>query len=171
VLQFAKVNSAGNTETVERKLEVIDGITWIESAEPCVECGEVFMRPRKKGKPPVRCATCKEGLEAAKAAEITVPEETLEQLFQGSKVLLRGTPEERPTGAEAQCPTRGKCGRIFTSNSACDLHKKWLPNGSYECLDPETLGMEPRSRRRDIDKPTERIVPVWTVPTPKEDNG
>lgn len=168
VMQFARVSTAGTKETVELKMETIDGVVWIENSEPCESCNKVFMRPRKRGRPPVRCAECQEGLNAAKAAEMTVSEETLEQLFQGDKTLLQGTPGERPKGAEAQCPTTGKCGRIFTSNTACDDHKQWLPNGSYKCIDPATLGMEPRGRVRDADKPEERIVPVWTRPTIKE---
>lgn len=164
ITQFAMASG----ETVERKIEVIDGITYIEAKAPCVGCGNGFMHVRKKGRPPTRCADCQEGVEAAKAAEITTSDERLEELFQGPKELLQGTPGERPVGAEAQCPTKGKCGRIFTSNTSCDDHKRWLPNGSYECIDPATLGMEPRSRKRDNDKDTERIVPVWTRPTPVE---
>lgn len=155
VLQFAKTTG----ETVELKLETIDGIAWIENKEPCIGCGNTFMRPRKKGRPPTRCADCQAGVEAAKAEEVTTSNEKLEELFTGSKFLLKGTPDENPKGAEAQCPTTGKCGRIFTSNSACDSHKRWLPSGSYECIDPATLGMEPRERRG---------IPVWTRPTPVE---
>lgn len=155
VLQFSKKNG----ETVDLKLETVDGIVWIENSEPCRDCGQTFLRPRKRGKPPVRCEDCKGKVDAAKAEEVTVSVETLAELFQGDPVLLKGTPGERPKGAEAQCPTSGKCGRIFTSNSACDDHKQWLPNGSYNCIDPATLGMEPRERRE---------IPVWTRPTAPE---
>lgn len=153
-----------------QKAEVVDGVTWIQAVEPCRDCGSAFMRPKKRGKPPVRCEDCRSKLDAEKAAEVTVSDEKLDELFKGDRFLLQGTPSELPRGAEAQCPSirLGKCGRIFTSNSACDEHKKWLPNGSYECIDPATLGMEPRSRVRDADKETERIIPVWTRPTVKE---
>lgn len=168
VMQFAKNTSTGTKETVELKLEVLDGVTWIENSEPCEDCGNTFMRPRKRGRPPKKCENCSVVAAEAKAAVVTVSEETLDQLFKGAKILLKGTPTERPRGAEAQCPTTGKCGRIFTSNSSCDDHKRWLPNGSYDCIDPATLGMEPRGRVRDADKDSERIIPVWTRPTPKE---
>lgn len=161
IMAFSKNGSA----PVDLKLEVdTDGITWIESSEPCRDCGVVFMRPRKRGKPPVRCEKCKSTADAVQAIEVTTTDERLDELFTGDKTLLQGTPGERPKGAEAQCPTTGKCGRIFTSNSSCDMHKQWLPNGSYKCIDPATLGMEPRSRKRDDG----RIVPVWTRPTPIE---
>jgi len=146
VLQFAKVE---------------DGIRYKDSKEPCVGCGKTFQHAVKRGRPPVRCIDCQSGVDAAKAAQVTVSEEVLESLYTGDKFLLQGTPDQRPKvgSAEAQCPTTGKCGRIFTSNSACDDHKRWLPNGSYDCIDPATLGMEPRERRG---------IPVWTRPTPAD---
>lgn len=153
VMQFALMT---------RKEEVTDGVTMVESSEPCRDCGAVFMRPKKRGKPPVRCADCRVKVDQAKAEAVGTSNDELEALFQGDKALLKGTPSERPKGVgEAQCPTIGKCGRIFTSNTACDDHKRWLPSGTYECIDPATLGMEPRSRKRDDG----RIVPVWTRPT------
>lgn len=156
VLQFSKNNGT----TKEVTVEVIDGVTWIENAEPCESCDKVFMRPRKRGRPPTKCPDCTAWAEAEKASTMTTSQETLNELFKGDKKLLKGTPDVNPFGAEAQCPTTGKCGRIFTSNSACDEHKKWLPNGSYTCIDPATLGMEPRERRG---------VPIWTRPSIKED--
>ena len=152
VLQFALMT---------RKEEVTDGVTMVESTEPCKDCGNIFMRPKKRGKPPTRCPGCRDKFDLAKAEVVGTSDDELEALFQGDKILLKGTPGERPKGAEAQCPSRGKCGRIFTSNTACDDHKRWLPTGSYDCIDPATLGMEPRSRKRDDG----RIVPVWTRPT------
>lgn len=140
----------------QRKEEVTsEGVTMVQNSEPCRDCGQVFMRPKKRGKPPVRCEGCKGKADAVKADEVRTSDAELEDLFQGDKNLLQGTPGERPKGNEAQCPTR--CGRIFTSNTSCDSHKKWLPNGSYTCLDPAELGMEPRTRRG---------IPVWTRSTP-----
>lgn len=156
VMSFAKVNTAGIKENVELRLENIDGVIWVENAEPCVGCGVTFMRPRRRGRPPTKCESCVVISDAEKAAEITTSDEKLEELYKGDRFLLQGTPRENPKGAEAQCPTTGKCGRIFTSNSACDDHKRWLPNGSYNCIDPATLGMEPRERRG---------IPIWTRPT------
>jgi DNA-directed RNA polymerase subunit M/transcription elongation factor TFIIS len=151
--------SMNNGVTVERKLEVVDGITWIESAEPCTECSQVFMRPRKRGRPPTKCEGCSNKDDANKAILVTTSQECLEQNFSGDQVLLQGTPSEIPHGAEAQCPRPRGCGRIFTSNSACDDHKVYGPDGNLKaCKDPATLGMEPRERRE---------IPVWTRPSLK----
>lgn len=161
VMSFAKVNtSAGTKETVELKLETIDGVTWQESSEPCVTCNKVFMRPRKRGRPPTKCPDCSAWDDAEKAVAVTTSQETLDELFSGDKTLLNGTPEAIPKGAEAQCPKPRGCGRIFTSDSACEDHKVYGPKGNLaQCKDPATLGMEPRTRRE---------LPVWTRPTPKE---
>lgn len=168
VMSFARVNATGTKENVELRLENIDGVVWVENTEPCTGCGATFMRPRKRGRPPTKCENCSATDDANKAELVTTSDEKLEELYKGDRFLLQGTPSEIPVGAEAQCPSirSGSCGRIFTSNSACDEHKKWLPNGKYACIDPTTLGMEPRSRVRDKDKETMRIVPVWTRPTP-----
>ncbi len=160
VMQFAKNNSAtGVKENVELKLETIDGVTWVESAEPCEGCNKVFMRPRKRGRPPKKCPDCSAWDEAEKASTITTSDEKLEELFSGDKNLLQGTPSALPKGAEAQCPPPNGCGRIFTSDSACEDHKTYKPGGGIICKDPATLGMEPRERRG---------VPVWTRPSPKD---
>jgi hypothetical protein len=161
-LQFSKVNSAtGVVETAERKQEVIDNVVWIENAEPCVSCTKTFMRPKKRGRPPTKCLDCQAWSDAEKATAVTTSEETLEEKFSGPKVLLKGTPMEIPKGAEAQCPAPRGCGRIFTSDSACEDHKVYGPNGYIaSCKDPASLGMEPRERRK---------IPVWTRPTLKEE--
>lgn len=160
-LQFSKkADSNGSVAVVDLKLEVIDGITWIENSEPCVTCTKVFMRPRRRGRPPTKCPDCLAWSDAEKAAVVTTSDEKLEELFSGPKVLLLGTPMEIPKGAEAQCPLPRGCGRIFTSDSACEDHKVYGPNGNLaNCKDPATLGMEPRMRRE---------LPIWTRPTPKE---
>lgn len=159
VMSFAKVNTAGIKENVELRLENIDGVVWVENAEPCVGCGVTFMRPRKRGRPPTKCENCSATDDATKAELVTTSTESLEQLFSGAKALLKGTPNEIPKGAEAQCPRPRGCGRIFTSNSACDDHKVYGPDGNLKlCKDPATLGMEPRERRE---------IPVWTRPSPK----
>lgn len=161
VLAFSKLNSAtGAVEVVERPTEVIDGITWVENAEPCTACNKVFMRPKKRGRPPTKCLDCQAWTDAEKAAEVTTSNEMLEELFSGDKELLKGTPDDIPKGAEAQCPAPRGCGRLFTSDSAAERHKSYGPDGNLaSCKDPATLGMQPRERRG---------LPVWTNPTPKE---
>lgn len=164
VMQFSKNNAAtGTKETVELKLEVIDGVNWIENSEPCEGCNKTFMRPRKRGRPPKKCLDCSAWDDSEKAALVTTSQETLDELFSGDKALLQGTPDALPKGAEAQCPPPRGCGRIFTSDSAAEDHKVYGANGSLgSCKDPASLGMEPRERRG---------VPVWTRPSPKEDVG
>lgn len=161
VMQFAKVNTAtGVKETVDLKLEVIDGVTWIENAEPCEGCSKTFIRPRKRGRPPKKCPDCSAWDEAEKASLVTTSQETIDELFSGDKELLKGTPDALPKGAEAQCPPPRGCGRIFTSDSAAESHKVFGANGNLaSCKDPASLGMEPRERRE---------IPIWTRPTPKE---
>lgn len=160
VMQFSKVTAAGTTETIERRLEVIDGVKWVENAEPCEGCNNTFMRPMKRGRPPKKCQDCSAWDDAEKAVTVTTSDEKLEELFSGDKKLLQGTPNVIPKGAEAQCPPPRGCGRIFTSDSACESHKTYSANGSLgKCKDPASLGMEPRERRG---------VPVWTRPTIKE---
>lgn len=161
VLQFSRQDvTTGETILVDRQTEVIDGVTWIESAEPCVGCEKTFMRPRKRGKPPTRCSDCKAWADAEKAVGVTTSTEMLEELFTGDQKLLNGTPGAIPKGAEAQCPLPRGCSRIFTSDSAAEDHKVYGANGNLQfCKDPATLGMQPRERRG---------VPVWTRPTPKE---
>lgn len=156
VMQFSKATG----ETVERQTEIIDGVAWIENAEPCEGCNKTFMRPKKRGRPPKKCVDCLAWDDAEKAATRTTSDETLEERFTGDKALLKGTPDALPKGAEAQCPPPRGCGRIFTSDSACESHKVYGPSGSLaSCKDPATLGMEPRERRG---------IPVWTRPTPKD---
>lgn len=161
VMQFSQnIGSTGVKEVVNLNVEVIDGITWRENAEPCVGCNKTFMRPVKRGRPPTKCPDCAAWSDAEKAALVTTSDETLEELFSGDKALLNGTPEDIPKGAEAQCPPPRGCGRIFTSDSACEDHKVYGPNGNLaNCKDPATLGMQPRERRG---------IPVWTRPSPKE---
>lgn len=158
MLAFAKVNATGIKETVELKLETIDGVTWIENSELCEGCNKVFMRPRRRGRPPTKCLDCVAWDDAEKASLVTTSQETLDELFKGPKALLKGTPDALPKGSEAQCPRPSGCGRIFSSDTACERHKKYGPNGNLQpCLDPASLGMEPRTRRE---------IPVWTTPTP-----
>src|SRR5258705_4426679 len=146
VMQFSKnVGATGVKEVVDLNVEVIDGITWRENAEPCVSCNKTFMRPVKRGRPPTKCTDCLVWSDAEKAAEVTTSPEKLEELFSGPKVLLQGTPQEIPKGAEAQCPAPRGCGRIFTSYSACEDHTVYGANGNIaKCKDPASLGMEPR---------------------------
>lgn len=141
---------------VERKTETVDGITMVENAEPCRDCGQTFMRQKKRGKPPVRCAYCKEVADAAHTAAVTVSQEDIEDSFKGDPALLKGTPDQLPRGGEAQCPGSRGCGRIFTSNSACDDHKTFGTDGNLkECKDPATFGMIPIERRG---------LPIWRKP-------
>lgn len=162
VTQFSKKDGVTDTvEVIDLQQEIIDGITWIESKEPCTECDKVFMRPKKRGRPPTKCPDCLAWADAEKAAEVTTSDEKLEELFSGDKELLKGTPDSLPKGAESQCPSpppsgANGCGRIFTSDSACESHKVYGPDGSLQkCKDPASLGMEPRTRRN---------IPIWTRP-------
>lgn len=160
VMSFSKNTAAGTKETVELAQEMIDGVIWRESAEPCEGCNKTFMRPVKRGRPPKKCVDCAAWDDAEKAATMQTSDETLEENFSGDKALLQGTPDALPKGAEAQCPPgSGGCGRIFTSDSACEAHKSYKPGGGIICKDPAALGMEPRERRG---------IPVWTRPTPKD---
>lgn len=162
VMQFAKNTPAGTT-VVDLRQEVIEGVTWRENADPCTACNKTFMRPVKRGRPPTKCPDCAAWDVAEKAVAVTTSDETLEEKFSGDKALLQGTPDSLPKGAEAQCPPPRGCGRIFTSDSACESHKVYGPKGNLaQCKDPASLGMEPRERRG---------LPVWTRPTPKEDVG
>lgn len=159
IMQFSK--NTGVQETTELKLETIEGVVWRENAEPCVGCDKVFMRPHKRGRPPTKCVDCAAWDDAEKASLVTTSQETLDELFSGDKELLLGTPNEFPKGNEAQCPKfyGWGCGRIFTSDSAVEDHKVYLPQKGFTCKDPVTLGMEPRERRG---------IPIWTRPSPKE---
>lgn len=160
-LAFSKKLESGDTIVIDRAVEVIDGITWIENAEACTSCSKTFMRPKKRGRPPTKCPDCQAWSDAEKAATVTTTPEKLEELFSGDKELLNGTPNEIPKGAEAQCPAPRGCGRIWTSDSACEEHKVFGPDGNLQrCKDPASLGHEPRERRG---------LPIWTRPTPKED--
>src|SRR5215469_13906880 len=53
---------------------------------------------------------------------------------------------------EAQCP---KCGRVFSTDRNCELHKRYLKGGGLECLDPAGIGLVSTERRG---------VPVWHLP-------
>lgn len=108
------------------------------------------MRAKQRGKPPVRCQECKDTKESA----LAVSQETLEEAFKGDKALLKGTPDSLPKGGEAKCPLTG-CGKIFTSDSACEAHKYYSPLGKAFCKDPALLGMAPIERRG---------IPIWRKP-------
>ena len=125
-------------------------VETVINAEPCRDCGLVFERPKKKGRPPVRCEECR--------AQQTVDQEIIvslidpESLYTGPTNKLLGTENELPQGNEAQCPL---CWRIFTSDSSCECHKIYEKD-YIACKDPATIGMVPRERRG---------IPVWTRPS------
>lgn len=127
----------------------IDGITYIQNAEPCRDCGEVFMRARKKGRPPTRCEACQESFVSDQFE--TTTQDIIDSLYSGPADKLKGNERDLPKGNEAQCVL---CWRIFTSDSAAEAHKSYA--GRTSCVDPATLGMEPRERRG---------LPVWTRPS------
>lgn len=158
-----KMGFMGNTVTqfaMARKTETVDGCVMVENAEPCRDCGLTFMRPKKRGKPPVRCASCKDVFEAARTAAISVSQEEVEDAYSGPAVKLLGDFNDRPMGGQAQCPPPRGCGRIFTSDSACETHKVYGHNGNLkECKDPATLGMIPIERRG---------LPIWRKPMDPE---
>lgn len=143
--------AGSNHSNSEQVLETltIDGITYIQNAEPCRDCGETFMRARKKGRPPTRCEACQTSF-TSEQFETTTQEE-IEALYSGPTDKLKGNERDLPKGNEAQCVL---CWRIFTSDSAAESHKSY--QGRTSCVDPATLGMEPRERRG---------LPVWTRPS------
>lgn len=60
-------------------------------------------------------------------------------------------------GKQAQCPI---CDLIFTSNNACEVHKRYRDEEKHEypnakCVHPSTIGMVERERG-------------WTVPLPED---
>jgi hypothetical protein len=123
----------------------------VQNKEPCVDCGEIFMRIKQRGRPPTRCNDCK-SLFVQQRVEANVVEVNEERLYRGNKKELLGNWNiHRPNGNEAQCP---KCGRVFTSDSACESHKDYRT--VEVCIDPSTLGMVALSRRD---------IPVWTRPS------
>lgn len=135
----------------------------VENSEPCKDCGVVFMREKKRGRPPTRCLDCRALFEAAQlageTAARTVPAVSIQQgeterIFDGPKNKLKGDRADKPQGSEAQCPL---CWRIFTSDSAAEAHKVYPKEDQLIlCKDPATIGMVPRSRRN---------LPIWTRPT------
>ena len=119
---------------------------YVENKEPCVDCGATFNRPKKRGRPPTRCESCRDKVEQV----VYVPTEE-EKVYNGPKAKLLGDYNDHPKGNEAQCVT---CWRIFTSDSACEFHKDYRRNPI--CRDPSTLGMVARERRD---------IPIWTRPS------
>lgn len=148
VMQFA---------LAQRKEEISsEGVTMVENAEPCRDCSQTFMRPKRKGKPPVRCQPCRDKFEAEKILKVAVSQETVENAYSGSKEKLLGDHKDLPNGGEAQCPWPRGCGRIFTSDSACEAHKEYDGKGNIKpCKDPALLGMIPIERRG---------LPIWRKP-------
>lgn len=128
---------------------------WIESKEPCVDCGNTFLRLKQRGRPPTRCNDCKVVKLQIEALEnpIEINEETL---YHGDKKELLGNRAHKPQGAEAQCV---RCNRVFTSDSSCESHKDYLTEGV--CMDPASLGMVAKDRRG---------IPVWTRPSDRSWN-
>lgn len=144
----------------QRKTETIDGYVMVENSEPCRDCGLIFMRLKKKGKPPVRCLTCKDAYELEKVQRETVSQEIVENAYSGPKEKLLGDSSDKPNGGESQCPRPRGCGRIFTSDSACESHKLYGDDGNLkECKNPASLGMIPIERRG---------LPIWRKPMDPE---
>lgn len=136
-------------------------VVYQPSKNPCEGCGKAFEIIRQRGRPPVRCQPCREVKleEKAESAALAISQVDPDTLFSGDPKLLLGTPFDLPRGAEAQCMIRG-CGRIFTSNSACDSHRDFRSNPV--CSDPAAMGMVPKERRG---------LPIWTRPTEKDVDG
>lgn len=118
----------------------------VENKEPCVSCGASFLRPKKRGRPPTKCESCRD--EAAQV--VYVPTED-EEVYTGDPEKLLGCFDDLPKGNEAQCVS---CWRLFTSDSACEFHKDYRRNPV--CRDPQSLGMVARERRE---------LPIWTRPS------
>ncbi len=58
---------------------------------------------------------------------------------------------------ESQCPI---CWKLFTSDSACEIHKPYRKPVTGDCKDPVELGMESRERSDG--------VLLWSVPMDPE---
>jgi hypothetical protein len=56
---------------------------------------------------------------------------------------LRANNPRPLTRAEAQCP---QCGRVFSTDAACERHKRYGLNGLV-CIDPLAIGLEAVERR------------------------
>lgn len=55
-------------------------------------------------------------------------------------------------GRQSQCPI---CDLVFTSDAACEKHKRYREVGRARCVHPSTIGMVERERG-------------WTVPLPED---
>jgi len=60
-------------------------------------------------------------------------------------------------GREAQCPL---CDRVFTSDSTCEMHKKY--GARTTCVAPESIGMVTKEASYD------RGFHIYTMPIPEE---
>lgn len=127
-------------------------IEMVVNALPCRDCGLVFEREKKRGRPPVRCQDCKDKVTVEQ--ELIVSQVDPETLFIGPKEELLGNRSHKPQGSEAQCI---RCNRVFTSDSSCESHKDYGINPP--CLNPANLGMVAKDRRG---------IPVWVKPSGRE---
>lgn len=118
---------------------------------PCKDCGIVFEREKKRGRPPTRCQDCRDKI--AVDQEIIVSLVDPETLYAGPIEKLLGDKAAYPQGSESQCCL---CWRIFTSDSSCESHKVYLKDTTI-CSDPASIGMVPKERRG---------LPVWVKPAP-----
>lgn len=104
----------------------------VKSKEGCIDCGEEFLRPKQRGRPPVRCENCR----ISYKDDSTPVEVDEEKLYRGPKEALKGDRKVLPQGKrEAQCPI---CWRIFSSDVSCEGHKDYRTTNI--CIDPTTIG-------------------------------
>lgn len=127
-------------------------VDMVMNALPCKDCGLTFERLKQRGRPPIRCQECRD--RQVTDQQVVVDLVDPETLYDGPKEALLGSRDHKPQGGEAQCPLVN-CGRVFTSNSACEAHKSY-PDGKAVCVDPATIGMVPKERRG---------IPVWVRPS------
>lgn len=131
-------------------------IEWVEARDPCIDCGNKFMRVKQRGRPPVRCPECFEKvniLKVAKASEVVEARlntpvdhgnrppqlQTELKLWEGGDVVPTDH-EFRPKigSREAQCV---KCNRLFVSDSTCELHKSYTQPVTVGCKPPASIGL------------------------------
>ena len=72
------------------------------------------------------------------------------------KTWTRIGPKVKLVGKEAQCPI---CGRVFSTDSAAELHKPYTSPKTQICKDPGSVGLQYRTRRE--------TVGVWVHPAPE----
>lgn len=129
-------------------------MVMVESKAPCLDCGETFLRPKVRGRPPIRCPGCREKQLAEQTAAYVPVEIDEEKLYHGPYEALKGSRDQKPKGAESQCV---RCWRIFSSDHQAESHKDYRKDPP--CIDPKSLGMMAFEKRG---------LPIWRKPMDAE---